>query len=590
MAFLCPPPVVRRPSCFFLFPVSWLFLDPPDETARRLADTLAVHPAVAALLVRLGADTPGAAADFLRPRLDLVADPLQVANLDRAVDRLIAAIDAREPIAVLGDYDVDGVTSTTLLIDVLRRLGADPKYFVPRRLEEGYGLSRAALERVLGEGPFKLFVALDCGTNSHAEIALLRERGLDVIVVDHHRSKQDIHPDCILVNPHVHDDDACSWLNLCTVGLTFKVAHGLLKKLRARDNAVAKRIVMREYLDLVALGTVADLVPLTRENRVLTSHGLRQLRDTRREGVRALMRVSRITPEADLHPVDVSFRLGPRINASGRLADAALPVAMMLSSDALFCERAAGELDAMNRERQEIEKGVFEEAKAQLETGHADARGLLAHGDWHPGVVGIVAGKLARHFNRPCIVLGREGEWAKGSGRSVAGISLVEVLRESGDLLEAWGGHPMAVGITVLADRVPEFRRKFDAGVTEWLRAGRVPDSSLTVAGSLRADDVTDALLDQLELLHPHGEGNPEPVFAIKSVVLRDSPLFFGENNFRFRIPASPGRQLGVVAWRKADNPPPAGKPVDLALRLGWNHYNGRKYPQAELVDWRPSA
>lgn len=567
--------------------MTWLFQTAPDDAALRLADSLGVHPVVAGLLARLGAETSERAVEFLRPNLSAVVDPLKVANLEKAVDRIIAALDAKEHVAVLGDYDVDGVTSTTLFVDALRRLGGDPKYFVPRRLEEGYGLSRAALERVLGEGPFTLFIALDCGTNSHAEIAMLRERGLDVIVVDHHRSKQDVHPDCILVNPHVHDDESCAWLNLCTVGLTFKVVHGLLKKLRSRGDTAAKAVVMREYLDLVALGTVADLVPLTRENRVLTSHGLRQLRDTRREGVRALMKVSRITPEADLHPVDVSFRLGPRINASGRLADAALPVAMMLSDDPFFCERAANDLDGMNRERQEIEKGVFEEAKAQLETGYADARGLLAHGDWHPGVVGIVAGKLARHFNRPCIVLGREGEWAKGSGRSVAGISLVEVLRDAGDMLEAWGGHPMAVGITVLADRVPEFRRRFDEGVTEWLRAGRVPDSSLTVSGTLRPEEVTDALLDQLEKLHPHGEGNPEPVFAVKGVVLRESPLFFGENNFRFRIPVAPGRQLGVVAWRKADNPPPKGVPVDLALRLGWNHYNGRKYPQAELVDWR---
>lgn len=570
--------------------MSWLFPDSCPQAAARLASSMALHPVVASLLARMGSPDTETAEAFLRPRLDQVCDPLKVAYLETAVDRIIAALDARESIAVLGDYDVDGVTSTTLLVSVLRHLGADPKFFVPRRLEEGYGLSLAAIERALASGPVSLFISLDCGTNSRDEIASLRARGIDVIVVDHHRSKEAAHPDCILVNPHVHDDPSVPWLNLCTVGLTFKVAHGLLKKLRLRGDAAAQRVVMREYLDLVALGTVADLVPLTRENRLLTHHGLRQLRATRREGVRALMKVSRIAPDSELHPVDVSFRLGPRINASGRLADAALPVQMLLSDDPDFCRSAAESLDAMNRERQEIEKVVFEEAKTQLEAGDSDRRGLLAHGDWHPGVVGIVAGKLARHFNRPCIVLGREGDLAKGSGRSVAGISLVEVLQDCGDLLDAWGGHPMAVGITLHADRVTDFAERFDRAVTDWLHAGRVPDSSLTVSGVLKPEDITDALLDQLELLHPHGEGNPEPVFALCAITLRDAPLFFGENNFRFQIPSTPGRRLGVVAWRKADNPPPSGKPVDLALRLGWNYYNGRKYPQAELVDWRPAA
>lgn len=570
--------------------MSWLFQETCGDTAGRLSETLALHPVVAGLLLRMGATDTESAEAFLRPRLDHVCDPLKVANLERAVDRITAALDAKETIAVLGDYDVDGVTSTTLLVSVLRHLGADPKFFVPRRLEEGYGLSVAALERMLASGPVKLFIALDCGTNSHAEIAMLRARGVDVIVIDHHRSKLDTLPDCILVNPHVHDAQDAPWLNLCTVGLTFKVAHGLLKKLRQRGDAAAHTLVMREYLDLVALGTVADLVPLTRENRVLTHHGLRQLRATKREGVRALMKVSRIAQDNELHPVDISFRLGPRINASGRLADAALPVEMFLASDPEVCRRAAESLEEMNRERQEIEKVVFEEAKTQLSGYGPEHRGLLAHGEWHPGVVGIVAGKLARHFNRPCIVLGSEGVFAKGSGRSVAGISLVEVLQDCGGMLEAWGGHPMAVGITVKADRVPEFREKFNRAVTDWLHAGRVPDATLTVSGWLRQEDITDTLLDQLELLHPHGEGNPEPVFAIAEVVLRDAPLFFGENNFRFQIPSAPGRRVGVVAWRKADNPPPVGKPLDLALRLGWNHYNGRKYPQAELVDWRESS
>jgi single-stranded-DNA-specific exonuclease len=589
-AFRLPPPALRQKNTSKKLMSTWIYQPPPSNATALLESGLHVHPAVAEVLVKSGVATLEAAERHLRPRLAHLADPFLITNTTAAVERIARAIAAGERIAILGDYDVDGVTSTTLLVSVLRGLGADPRYYVPRRLEEGYGMSTAAIERVLADGPFALFIALDCGTNSVAEAADLAARGTDVIIIDHHRSKNPPAENCILVNPHVHDttDAGAPWRVFCTVGLVFKVCHALLKHLRAAGCEAAAGIVLKDYLDLVAMGTVADLVPLSGENRLLASHGLAHLRTTANEGLRALKKASGIVEDAQIFPADISFRIGPRINASGRLADAILPVEMLLAADPARCAEIAEELNAMNRERQEIERQVSAEALAQLEAIAATLpHGLVAHGDWHPGVVGIVAGKLCRHFNRPCIVLGKEGTLAKGSGRSVAGISLVESLQPSADILESWGGHPMAVGVSIEATRVPELRERFNAAVGALLLGTPPQEEPTTIAAWLDNHVISDDFLDQLALLHPFGEGNPEPVFGIASVTLRTPPVLFGEGNYRFQIQLDAWRRLGVVAWRKAKNTPPAGVPLDLAVKLGWNCYNGRRYPQAELIEWR---
>ncbi|MDR1818002.1 MAG: single-stranded-DNA-specific exonuclease RecJ [Puniceicoccales bacterium] len=572
---------------------NWIYHAPQNDAAGTLESSLKLHAAIAEILVKRGFDTPPAAERHLDPRLAHLEDPLLIANVGNVAERLARAVAGGERIAIMGDYDVDGVTSTTLLVSILRALGGDPLYYVPRRLEEGYGMSREAVERALRDGPFSLFVALDCGTNSTAEIATLTAAGTDVIVIDHHRSKERAGDGFLLVNPHVNDVGGTGepWSTFCTVGLVFKVCHALLKLLRTRGDGRAAGIVLRDYLDLVAMGTIADLVPLTGENRLLTMHGLRQLQKTARPGLRALMRVGGIVPGARLQPSDISFRLGPRINASGRLADAMLPVRMLLCDDEEACAADASSLNAMNRERQEIERRVCAEATEQLTAiAGAHPNALVAHGDWHPGVVGIVAGKLCRQFNRPCIVLGREGDWGKGSGRSVAGVNLVEALAPAAEILESWGGHPMAVGVTVKAANVPELRRRFDDAVRLMREGGAADgDETLEIVSWLDTTHITDEFLDQLERLHPFGEGNPEPIFGIADVSLRTPPVLFGDANYRFQVPLDSWRRLGVVAWRKADNLPPSDTPLDLAVKLCWNYYNGRRYPQAELLEWRPA-
>ena len=566
----------------------WNYTPVRAESVAALASSLGTTPVVAELLLRTGLTEPAAAMRFLQPALATLSDPFLLVNLEAAVDRLLRALRARERVVVLGDYDVDGVCSTTILVSLLRRLGLNPRYVVPRRLEEGYGLTRTSIDRALEEGKPDLFIALDCGTNSTEEVAYLRSLGIEVIIVDHHRSTEPPAAGALLINPHVHPqpgDEA--WRFLCTVGLVFKLAHGLLKKLRAENNPVALSIVLKDYLDLVAMGTIADLVTLTGENRVFARHGLRVLAETRRPGLQALMGVSGLKLEQGIAPTDISFRLGPRINASGRLADAALSVDLLLSEDRQFCDATARRLDDLNRERQDIERLITERAERYVEEHFSAASGLVLFDEaWHPGVVGIVAGRISRKYNRPTIVLGNEGELAKGSGRGLTGFNLVEILGACSGCLESWGGHPMAVGVSLKKPRLEEFRAQFD----DVIRRGRdsgAAEPGVELSGWLDATQLTEQLMEQLEQLQPFGMGHPEPVFGVRGLRLRNRPDVFKEQHFRFAGEDSSGRRISGVAWKQADRLPPVGAPLELAIQLNWNHYNGRRMLQMELLDWR---
>ncbi|MBL9200073.1 MAG: single-stranded-DNA-specific exonuclease RecJ [Opitutaceae bacterium] len=570
----------------------WIHTPIPAAEAEAISRHAGVSPVLAELIVRAGVRDPLHAAGFLQPALAAIQDPFLVRNLSAAADRLRAAIAGREEVVVLGDYDVDGVSSTALLVSVLRRFGLAPRFVVPRRSADGYGLSRSAIDRALEGGRPQLFVALDCGTNSIGEADYLRGLGVDVIIIDHHRSREPVAAGTLLVNPHVCDsatpDEA--WRHLCTVGLVFKLCHGLLKQLRADNHPVAFSLKLRDHLDLVALGTVADLVPLTGENRILARHGLRILQETQRPGLRALMDVAGVRPEQGVTPGDISFRLGPRINASGRLADAALSVELLLSEDRAFCGETARQLDVFNRERQDIERTITDEAERAIEAQFlTDAGVVLFAENWHPGVVGIVAGRVTRKYHRPCVVLGNEGDLAKGSGRSVDGINLVEVLGTCCEHLTSWGGHPMAVGVSLPKVHLDSFRARFAEAVRAHV-GGDIAAARLEIAAWLAPEQITERLMDELEALHPFGQGNPEPVFGVRGVVLRHQPEVFKDQHFRFHFDDARGRRLHGVAWKQAANLPPRHVPIDLAVELKWNHFNGRKLLQLGLVDWRLST
>ena len=563
------------------------------KLAEDLGAYLGVSPIIGALILQRGYNDLLRAKMFMRPKLADLDDPFRVKNLRRAVLRIIEAIEKRESVLVFGDYDVDGITSTTLLVSILRHFGISPTYFVPRRMEEGYGLSEAALERALSGGKPQLLIALDCGTNAVDAINYIRSKDIDLIVVDHHQAKDVSADDHILINPHVHNIGATPWNQLCTVGLVFKLAHGLIKEMRQRNDARSWEINLKDYLDLVALGTVADLVPLVDENRIMSRYGIKRLKSTRRTGIQALIQASGIALGEDITPIDISFKLGPRINASGRLADASLPLEMLLGDDFTTCYRAACELNDINKERQEIERGVLEDAMKQVEAKRLDKYPCIVVYDpsWHPGVVGIIAGKLSRDFHKPVIVFGEIDEgYTKGSGRSILGIDLVECLAHCGDILGSWGGHPMAVGVAVKEGCVDLFREKISETINKKYGENIDFTPGVTINLTLDVSDVGLELLDELELLHPYGEGNREPIFALKGIELAKPVEVFGSaQNYRFQIPLGDSGWISAVAWRGGDRLPPVGKPIDLAVKLGWNRWNKRKTPQATLIDWRES-
>jgi single-stranded-DNA-specific exonuclease len=568
----------------------WTSIDVDESVAEALVGQLGLSKVSAQLLVQRGISTSESAEKFLRPRLAQLDDPFAMTNLEVAVNRIEQAIEGKESVVVFGDYDVDGVTSTVQLVSMLRSLELEPKFCVPRRLDEGYGLSREAIDRVFaGETP-QLFIALDCGTNAHEPIAYLRELGVDVIIVDHHQTKTEAPVDCIFVNPHVNDPEDAPWRDLCTAGLVFKLLHGLLKHRREVEDPRVEGIQLKDYLDLVAMGTVADLVPLHGENRILSWFGLRHLRANGRAGVRALAEVSGIDSGQEMASSDISFRIAPRINASGRLADASLPIDLLLREDYAACRRIAGELDEMNRERQAIERGIAKQAEERVSAEFADAPGIVLYGeDWHPGVVGIVASRVSRRFHKPCVILGAEGDEAKGSGRSVASVNLVEVFQRCAHLLDHWGGHPMAAGVSLKVVDVAAFTKCYIESL-EFLYPDGLPEPSLAISAWLEYPELGESLLEELDRMHPFGQGNAEPVFGLRGVVLEEPAHTFGEGNFRFRMPAgaSGGRGVAGIAWRLGE-PPEPGQPIDMAIRFAWNYWRDNRYPQVTLVDWKPS-
>ena len=566
----------------------WEYNPQPAKRVGALRKQLQISQATAELLARAGFEDPDSAREFLHPRLSRICCPFEIPNLQAAAERICQALEQGQRIVICGDYDVDGVTSTALLVDFLQQFGNYPKFIVPLRLEEGYGLTQKTAERAMDCGEkADLFIALDCGTNSIEEADYIRSQGCDLIIVDHHQSKRKLPSGVLLVNPHVEGNGEDT--DFCTVALVFKLAHGILKLKRERQEPEAFDITLRDYLDFVCMGTIADLVPLTRENRIFTRIGLNALSSTKRKGLGSLMRVSGMNAQHGVKPVDVSFKLGPRINASGRLADASLAVELLLSDDSAFCMETSLKLDSFNRERQEIERSIVEEAKQQVERTQTESSGLVVFGeDWHPGVVGIVASRLARDYDRPCIVLGKEGELAKGSGRSVEGINLVQALSGFSEKLESWGGHPMAVGVNIRPEFIEELQAYFHEAI-EMANTCPAYERTLEVATYLELENVTPQFMDEFSRLQPFGQENPEPIFATRNVRFRQRPKIFKEAHFRFSLSDKYGRPLQGVAWNLGSRVPKLDTLVDIAYRLAWNTFGRQKSLQLELVDWKYS-
>jgi len=558
----------------------WLFPKAVDAAAvSRLVHDAQIAPWVAECLVRRGFADAEVATRFLQPRLRTLSDPFLLPAMDAAVVRILAAVERRERIVLYGDYDVDGVTSLTLLTRVLRAYGADVATFLPHRVDEGYGLSADGVARCVEEHRPQLLIAVDCGTTSIAEVSRLRESKVDVVVLDHHEAKDELPPAVAIVNPKLGAD----FRYLCSAGICFKVAHALLKRrpLEGFD--------IKELLDLVAIGTVADVVPLVDENRIFVRAGLERIAQSRWPGIHALVSIAGL--RVPFRTSDVGFGIGPRLNAAGRLDSASASLELLLTDDAARAQSLAKSLDLQNRERRAIEDEVLAKAEAQITSVYdpaGDAAIIVGGAGWHPGVVGIVASRLQRRYHRPAFVVGFDAMGlGKGSGRSIEGLSLVAALTRCGDLFEKFGGHEMAAGLTMRQENFESFRSTFTQVAREMLSVDQL-QRTVRLDAELRLADLNLAMLDEHDTLQPFGTDNRQPVFFTRAVSIAGEPRLMKDKHYSFTF--RQGRaQCRAVWWNAADvTLPPL--PWDVAYTLSRNEWNGRVDLQMELRDVRSAA
>ncbi|MGA3170179.1 MAG: single-stranded-DNA-specific exonuclease RecJ [Chthoniobacteraceae bacterium] len=558
-------------------PVTW-FLRPSLFSEQPLVDALGCPPFIARLLTLRGLTDPADARLFLDPRLKNLSDPFLLPGMRPAIARILQAIDRRERIVLYGDYDVDGVTSLALFTRILRALGADPHPFLPHRMDEGYGLTPDGVARCVTEHQPQLLLALDCGTAAVAEIAALRAQGVDVLVFDHHESKGD-HPAALaLVNPKLGTD----FHYLCSAGIVFKACHALLKE------RPAPGVDLRDYLDIVALGTVADIVPLKGENRILVQRGLLQLEKSRWTGIRALIDSAGIAPP--FSPPDIGFKLGPRINAAGRLASAEQALELLLTEDHARARELAAALSDQNRERQEVEKAIHAEAESIVEKEFNPAHAAIVVGrdGWHPGVLGIVAARLSRAHHRATFVIGfDETGLGKGSGRSIEGLSMVKALAACSDSLVKFGGHEMAAGLTIRRENFPQFQDTFRREARALLTDDQLRPR-LYLDAELPLSDLHFDFLRHHDTLQPFGIGNSQPVFLARNIRSAETRIL-KEKHYRFMLVQNGGghSQPAIYFGGALRELPP--QPWDIAFQVSRNDYNDRVTLQLEIKDLRPA-
>lgn len=554
-------------------PPRWL-LKPAVEGAAELAADMGLSPLMAQLLVQRGITTVDQARDFLVPKLASLGDPTVLPEMNAAVQRLLSAVDHKENVVLYGDYDVDGVTSMALMHLILKAYGLDTHLFLPTRMEEGYGLSHDGIAKCYEQfGKPDLLVALDCGTTSISEVAKLRADGVDCVIIDHHELSTRGRPECLaMVNPKLGNDHHY----FCTAGLVFKVSHALLK---AR---MIESYDLKETLDLVALGTVADLVPLIEENRLLVRRGLEALAQTTRHGLKALKKIAGVDGLVQTH--HVGFRLGPRLNAAGRLDTAATSLQLLLSTDTEEGEALAELLEAHNKDRQSVEQQVHAEAEAMLlSIGDIDQVSAIVLGsrNWHPGVIGIVASRISRLCHRPTILVAiDENGIGKGSGRSIPGFSLVEAIDICRDHLLGGGGHAMAAGISVTEAKLDAFRSAFQDAAREALSKEEMT-AVLEFDAEVKLRDLSLGFFESYKLLEPFGQKNTEPLFLCRRVNPRLPGRVMKEKHLRI-ILAQEGASM-EARWFNAPvgNLPPA--PWDVAMRLQRGWFRGQEQWQLTL-------
>ena len=560
--------------------------EPDHSRAAQLAATVGVSPIVADLLVARGYEDAESARSFLNPSLDQLHDPFLMRGMSDAVARLVQAIDRREPILIYGDYDVDGTTGTAVLLRALRMLGATAGYHVPHRFTEGYGIRQEALEKAAAEG-YKLVVSVDCGITAHEPLNWARTNGLDIIVTDHHLpdKEEGAPPALAVLNPNQR---GCEYpdKNLAGVGVAFKLIHALFRR-RDREAQVPG------FLKMVAIGTVADVAKLVGENRAIVALGLSDLPRARNHGLRALIDIAGCGDDGEMTAYDLGFRIGPRINAAGRMDAARAVVELFDVKEKEEARRLAEHLDTRNRERMEAQREIFNRAVEEFESGadrESQTHAAVIAGDgWHRGVIGLAASKIAERLNRPCVVISLDGEIGHGSARSIEAYHLFDGLTACRDLLEKFGGHSHAAGLSIRRDRIAEFRRRLNEHAASCLTEDDLIPA-LYIDAELTPRDLGFQLSQDLGALEPFGAGNPRPVFITRGWRVMNEPQILKEQHLKMRVAGDDNRPFEAIWWRgveEVEATPRMNQRIDLAYDFEANRYQGDIRLQLNVKDMK---
>jgi single-stranded-DNA-specific exonuclease len=567
----------------------WIVREQDTRRAASLARVLGVAPVVASLLILRGCADEHSARAFLQPATDQLHDPSLMLGMPEAVSRLLRAIDQAEPILIYGDYDVDGTTGTAVLLRALKLLGARVGFHVPHRFTEGYGIQQPGLERAAAEG-YQVVVSVDCGIRAHEPLYWARDHRLDVIITDHHLpdENQGVPPAFAVLNPNQR---GCNYpdKNLAGVGVAYKLVHALFRE-RGREALV------ESFLKIVAIGTVADVAKLVGENRTIVALGLRDLARAKNPGLRALLEIAGCGDGSGMRAYDLGFRVGPRINAAGRMDAARAVVELFDTRDPKEARRLAEHLDRRNQERKQVQAEIVARAIAELE-GVSDTReyshvAVIAGEGWHRGVIGIAASKIAERINRPCVVISVDGGLGHGSARSIEAYHLLNGLSACADLFEKFGGHSHAAGLTIKAERIDEFRSRLNAHAAAHLTEADLQPRIL-IDAELPAEAITFELADQLHALEPFGAGNPRPVFLTRNLRVMVEPLVMKEQHLKLRLAGADRRPLETVWWQGVENAertPGINAGIEMAYTIETNTWNNEVRLQLSVADLRQVA
>ena len=551
----------------------WSIGKPDEALCKKIEQTTGFRPMMARLLANRMLDTPEKVTAFLDKEHLTFYDPFLLADMDKAVKRINLAIERKESVCIYGDYDVDGVTSTVLLYTYLRSKGLDCTYFIPERISEGYGLSLPVIEKM--SGSVDLIITVDTGVTAVAEAEYASSVGVDMVITDHHSCRGVLPKVCAVVNPH-REDCQYPFANLAGVGVVFK----LLCALEGNTDRILER-----YADIIAVGTIADVMPIVDENRCIAALGLKKLSNTSNLGLRALMRHAGIIKPGHgikkITSATVGYVLAPRINAAGRIASASRAVELLLTDNEAEADLIAAELCEINKLRQMTEQKIYEQAIGIIaDFDETDRFFVLSYEGWHQGVIGVVASKLAEKYSRPCILFSQDGEVSKGSGRSIKGFSLMDALASCGDLLLEYGGHELAAGLSIETSKIDEFRRRINEYAAPLLAADDT-STPLEIECETAISELSEQGIDEMLLLEPFGLANPQPVLMLADCVIRDIvPLSQGKH-LRFTLNDDSGSITAVwFGMQESVFPHCEGDRVDTVFTADINEYMGMRSPQ----------